>query len=135
MHTALLEQLYAHQAEVRSAIAEALALLARADAPAIAHGRLKLTRALTAYQLFKHQRIFDWFARHGTSEEAHAARQLKIEWIATGETFRAFLARGIEGREAEHAREAQGMMTLLDRHIQSERRDIEALLATEKRAA
>ncbi|RYD91935.1 MAG: hypothetical protein EOP61_26600 [Sphingomonadales bacterium] len=141
MNTGILSQLYEHQAAVKGAIAEAQAMLAAdtIEPQDIAAGRWMLTRLLTGYQMFKHQRVFDPLARNGTSDDAHAARQMKIQCVAMGETFRAYLARwtasGIEGREHEYRREAKGMMSLLERHILHERRGIEALLAPEKRAA
>ena len=56
-----------------------------------------------------------------------------------GETFRAHLARwnpsGIEANEAEYRRATRGMIAMIERHMLTERRDIEALLAPEKRVA
>jgi hypothetical protein len=141
MNTAILAQLYAHQAEVKGAIAETQALFTAEpiDALATANARWKLTRLVTGYQMFKHQRIFDPLSQHGRPEDARVARQMKIDCIAMGEAFRVYLARwtasGIEGREAEYRRDATGMMAMLHRHIQRERGGIEALLAPEKRAA
>ena len=141
MNSGILTQLYAHQADVKAAMADTQALLAAEaiDAMALANTRWRFTRVLTGYQVFKHQRIFDPLARHGTPGDAHAARQLKIACVAMGETFRAYLARwnatGIEGHEAEYRREAKGMISMIERHILGKRRGIEALLAPEKRAA
>lgn len=141
MNRLLLSQLYAHQAEVKAALAETQALFSDepADPLATANARWKLTRLLTGYQMFKHQRIFDPLVRHGSVEDSHAAQQLKIDCVAIGEIFRAHLARwttaGIEGRETEYRRDATGMTALLERHILRERRGIEALLAPGKRAA
>jgi hypothetical protein len=141
MNTGILTQLHAHQADVKAAMAETQALLAAEslDTLEIANARWRFTRVLTGYQVFKHQRIFDPLARHGTPEEASAARQLKIACVAMGETFRAYLARwnatGMEGHETEYRRDAKGMITMIERHMLDERRGIEALLAPEKRAA
>ena len=141
MVTGILVQLHGHQADVKAAMAETQALLAAEpiDALALATARWRFTRTLTGYQVFKHQRIFDPLSRHGSPEEAHAARQMKIECVAISETFRAYLARwtasGIEGREAEYRRDARGMISMIDRHMLHEGRGIEALLVPEKRAA
>jgi hypothetical protein len=141
MNTGLLAQLYARQTDVKAAMAEARVHLAeeRIDPLATANARWRLTRLLTGYQIFKHQRIFDPLARHGSREDARAAQQMKIDCVAIGQTFRAYLARwtasGIEGREPEYRRDARGMMSLLEHHILRERRGIEALLEPEKRAA
>lgn len=141
MAQSILSQLYDHQTAVKAAMAETQALLRAdmVDPKDIAAARWALTRLLTGYQMFKHQRVFDPLSRHGTPEDAHAARQMKIDCVAMGETFRAHLARwtssGIEGHEMEYRRDATGMMALLERHILRERRGIEALLAPEKRAA
>ena len=141
MVTGILVQLHAHQADVKAAIAESRALLAAEsiDLLATANARWRFTRLLTGYQMFKHQRIFDPLSRHGSAGDAAAARQLKIGCIATGETFRAHLARwnpsGIEANEAEYRRATRGMIAMIERHMLTERRDIEALLAPEKRVA
>ncbi len=141
MNSGLLTQLYAHQTGLKAAMADARAHLAAdaIDPLATANARWRLTRLLTAYQMFKHQRIFDPLTRQGSREDARTALQMKIDCIAIGETFRAYLARwtasGIEGREPEYRRDARGMMSLLERHILRERRGIEALFEPEKRAA
>ncbi|WP_066800359.1 hypothetical protein [Sphingomonas soli] len=141
MNTGILSQLYEHQSAVKVEIAAAHAVLAAdpVDPLDLVSRRWALTRLLTGYQGFKHQQIFDPLARHGTPDDAYAARHMKIQCVAMGETFRAYLARwtesGIEGREHEYRREAKGMMALLERHILHERRGIEALLAPETKAA
>lgn len=141
MNTGTLQQLYDHQAELRSAMAQSLASLSDdgVNPLAAANARRNLTRLLTGYQMFKHQRIFDPIARNGTPEDAHIAQRMKIACVATGGAFRAYLARwtasGIEGREIEYRRDAKGMMALLERHILQERSGIETLLAPEKRVA
>ena len=141
MNKGILSQLYDHQTAVKAAMAETQAMLRAdmVDPQETAAARWALTRLLTGYQMFKHQRIFDPLVRHGSLEDAHVAREMKIACVAAGETFRAYLARwtasGIEGREMEYRRDAKGMMALLERHILHERRGIEALLAPGLRAA
>lgn len=141
MNNGILAQLYDHQTAVKAAMAETHAMLAkeRVDPQDTAAARWALTRLLTGYQMFKHQRIFDPISRGGAPDDARAAREMKIACVAAGETFRAYLGRwtasGIEGREIEYCRDAKGMMGLLDRHILTERRGIEALLKPELRAA
>ncbi|MES2987471.1 MAG: hypothetical protein V4808_06175 [Pseudomonadota bacterium] len=141
MNTGILSQLYAHQTDVKAAMAETQALFTAEpiDMFAAANARWKLTRLLTGYQMFKHQRIFDPLIRGGSVEDARVACQMKIDCVAMGENFRIYLARwtasGIEGREAEYRRDAAGMIAMLHRHILRERSGIEALLAPEKRAA
>src|SRR5690606_13429047 len=115
MVSGILSQLHAHQADVKAALARVRALIdaESLDMPATAEARRDFTRSLTGYQIFKHQRIFDPLARHGSPADSAIARQLKFECVAMGETFRPYLARwnasGIHGREAEYRREARGI--------------------------
>ncbi|RYY28263.1 MAG: hypothetical protein EOP62_03425 [Sphingomonadales bacterium] len=141
MNTAILSQLYVHQSEVKSAMAAKRALLAAEtmDTMATANARWRLTRMLTGYQVFKHQRIFDPLSRHGTPRDSDAAKQMKIGCVAMNQTFRTYLARwtasGIEGHEAEYRRDARAILAMIDRHILSERRTIEMLLTSDRQAA
>lgn len=141
MNTGILAQLYAHQTDIKAGMAETQALLTAdtIDTVATAAARWKLTRLLTTYQMFKHQRIFDPLTRHGAPEDSRIAQRMKIDCVALDETFRVYLGRwtasGIEGHEAEYRRDATGMMAMLHRHILRERSGIEALLAPEKRVA
>jgi hypothetical protein len=50
-----------------------------------------MATVLGDYQVFKHERIFNPALTHADPELAGLAREMKVECIAAGETFRAHL--------------------------------------------
>ena len=137
----ILAQLRAHQADVLDALADMQARLAAEslDTLGIADARREFTRQLTRYQIFKHRLIFEPLTGHGCVHQGAAVREMKIGCIVMSHTFRAYMARwnmsAIEGRAADYRREARGMVAMIERHLRSDRHEIDAMLALEKHAA
>jgi hypothetical protein len=89
-----LNRLYEHQAVLLDHIDGACSLL-QLDPPVaqprLAKARWELVRRLRAYQLFKHTEIFDPALASGSPQQIAAARQMKVDCIAAGETFRGYV--------------------------------------------
>ncbi len=102
------------------------------DAAGLARARWELARALLTYQGFKHHEIFDPVAMRGPPDRVATARRLKSECIATGDTFRAYVARWSTGsvldRWDEYQPAALALIGLLKDHLARERREAGALL-------
>ncbi|UYY57659.1 hypothetical protein [Sphingomonas sp. S2-65] len=140
-HIGLVAQMHQHHRAIADYTAEADALVraAELDPATVSNARWRFVRVLTAYQVFKHQQIFDPIMQNGSQLDADAARQLKAECIITTEAFRSYIAKwstsGIVGREDEYRCEAQAMILRVRTHIARERRGVEALFARGTRAA
>lgn len=94
--------------------------------------RSELMQVLGAYQVFKHDVIFDPAIASGDAERAGLAREMKVHCIAAGEVFRTHLQRWTPARiaadwEGYHAA-ARLTLNQLHRHIAAERAGIAELL-------
>jgi len=94
--------------------------------------RSDLMQVLGAYQVFKHDVIFDPAIASGDAERAGLAREMKVHCIAAGEVFRAHLQQWTPARiaadwESYHAA-ARLTLNQLHRHIAAERAGIAELL-------
>jgi hypothetical protein len=111
----------------------ALAAAAEADVEALARLRWEVTRALLAYQRYKHLRLFDPAIASGDPGRAAQGRELKLRCIAAGELFRAYAARwapsGVGDRWAEYRTAAEAMIADLEARLDRERDDAERLVA------
>ena len=129
-----LKQLDAHQTIILEIIAAGERLLAapERDAAALARKRWELARALMAYQGFKHREIFDPLAARGGPDQARAARRLKADCVAMGESFRAYVARwsavSVCDRWDEYQAAATKLVADLRLHLRRERSETSSLL-------
>ena len=102
------------------------------DATALARTRWELARAILAYQGFKHHEIFDPVARRGPAARADAARRLKAACVASGDAFRAYVARwsavSVVDRWDEYQPAAFALIAGIRDHLARERREAGELL-------
>ncbi len=94
--------------------------------------RWELVQVLGAYQVFKHDVIFDPAIASGDAERGALAREMKVHCIAAGEVFRVHVmqwtpARIVEDRAGYQAA-ARLTLNQLHRHITAERVGIADLL-------
>lgn len=101
-----------------------------------------LTDMLRAYQIFKHEGVFDPAVASGSEERTRLGRGMKVECIAAGETFRMYQqqwkAADIAGNWASYRAASRLTLNALRRHVEQEGEGIEQLLkleAAERRAA
>jgi hypothetical protein len=84
----------------------------------------ELGDALRAYQIFKHERIFDPTIASGDEQRAQMRRHMKIACISAGEVFRAHLGRwdmaAIVADWARYKPPARLTANQLHRHIRTE---------------
>lgn len=131
-----LAQLDAHQATIAAIMREAGKMLRSPDrdAAGLSRKRWEVTRALMAYQGFKHREIFDPIVAKGAPDEARAARRLKADCIAMGDTVRAYVAHWSAVSVAdcwdEYQPAATALIATLRDHMTRERRDAAQLLRT-----
>lgn len=93
--------------------------------------RRALCDLLTAYQKFKHTRVFDPVVRLGSGSSKVIARTLKIECMQMGATFSAYNSRWLRTRQSEWQAYRPDMLSVTEQlieHIVSERRAIKQLL-------
>ncbi len=94
--------------------------------------RVRMQAALGAYQVFKHDVIFDPAIRSGDAERAMLAREMKVNCIAVGEAFRRHIRQWTPGHIQQDwaGYEGAARLTLaqLHRHIDAERSGITELL-------
>ena len=133
---ALLDQLQGHQDGILAIMRGAEPLLTdptSRDVAALARARWALMRALTAYALFKHSRIFDPAIGRQVLGEAQRAKRMKQACLATGDDFRRHVTkwsgRDVAGEWAAYQPAALAMLARLRGHIVQEREEIAALLA------
>jgi hypothetical protein len=102
------------------------------DAAGLARTRWELARAILAYQGFKHHEIFDPVARRGPAGYADAARLLKAACVASGDAFRAYVARwsavSVLDRWDEYQPAALALIAGIRDDLARERREAGALL-------
>jgi serine/threonine protein kinase HipA of HipAB toxin-antitoxin module len=95
--------------------------------------RGEIVEVLQAYQVFKHERIFDPAVLAGGDERTRLGRAMKIECIAAGETFRRHMTQWKDddiARDWDNYRAAARLtLNALRRHLENERDGIETLLA------
>lgn len=133
---ALLDRLRYHQDAILAIMRDAEPLLAdpaRRDVPQLARARWTLVRALTAYQLFKHNEIFDPVtARRLPGDVARAAR-MKQACTDMGEEFRRYVSKwsgcDVAGEWTTYQPAALAMIGRLREHIAREQADVTAMLA------
>lgn len=129
-----LARLDAHQTTIHDILrrGERMLRAPERDAAALARARWELARAILAYQGFKHHEIFDPIARRGPAVRADAARRLKAACVATGDAFRAYVARwsavSVLDRWDEYQPAALALIAGIRDHLGRERREAEALL-------
>ena len=132
----ILTRLRQHQEAILSIMRGAEPLLTDPglrDPAQLSRARWALVRALTAYQLFKHQEVFDPAIARRVLGEAARAERMKQACTAMGEEFRGYVAKwsatDISGEWAAYQPAALKMMARLRAHIERERAEITALLA------
>lgn len=100
----------------------------------LAARRWQMVRLLREYQIFKHSRIFDPAIAKGSSSEIAAAYKMKVNCIAIGDEFAAYVrhwSSGVIATNWEDYRFAMiEMSTSLMAHVKTERRDIDILLSS-----
>jgi hypothetical protein len=123
-----------YQARIRAQIASDRALLdaeGEAARPVLAQRRWILARLLREYQLFKHVELFD--PALARDDRLGVVARLKTRCTAIGDRFAAYLAcwtsPAIDGHWTHYAAATHRMFDALDRHVEQERRAIEAMLA------
>ena len=123
-----------HQARVAELLDRSKASLAPdqpADFVAIAAIRWNLMRVLRAYQLFKHQEIFDPLARSGDDAIASEAEVMKQRCVAVGVAYITHADRWSHGAAISewdaYVTEASKMIGRIERHLARERTEVEML--------
>lgn len=123
-----------HQATILNILRRGERMLGAAepDAAALARARWELARAVMTYQGFKHRELFDPLAAAGCPDRAGAARRLKADCLASGEAFRAYVAKwssvSVLDRWAEYHPAALRLIADLRGHLARERAETERLL-------
>lgn len=131
----LLARLHRHQDNILAMMRTAEPLLRNAslrDVPALSRARWALMRALTEYQLFKHNEIFDPAIAGAVLGSAQRADRLKRACITVGDEYRAYATKwggaDIEGVWSVYQPAALQMIARLRDHLAREREDCAALL-------
>ena len=131
----LLVRLHQHQDTILQIMREAEPLLRSAslrDIPALSRTRWALMRALTEYQLFKHNEIFDPAMGRAALGSAQRADRLKRACTAMGDEYRAYVGKwggaDIGAAWSVYQPAALQMTARLRDHIAREREDCAALL-------
>ena len=122
-----LEALRRHQELALGILSRGVAALEQGPAATVAAApqvRQELGDALRAYQIFKHERIFDPAIASGDEQRAQMGRHMKIACISAGEVFRAHLKRwdaaAIVADWARYKPAARLTANQLHRHIRTE---------------
>lgn len=125
-----LGQLARHQDQIVRGIAlmDRLAVAGPHELHAVQRLRWELGRHLRAYQLFKHNELFDPAIASGRLVDADNARAMKARCTAAGESYRAFMLEW-SGRDAASEWPAfegswHDIAAGLRAHLTQERRDI-----------
>lgn len=133
--TGLLARLHRHQDAILTIMRTAEPLLRSAalrDVPALSRNRWSLMRALSEYQLFKHNEIFDPAIGRAVLGSAERADRLKRACIAMDDDFRAHVSKwggaDLESVWSVYQPAALQMIARLRDHIARERDDCAALL-------
>ncbi len=131
-----LNQLHDHQRHVIDLVTRVAACLEAG--PEVAAERMPalmaaLTDMLRAYQIFKHEGVFDPAVASGSAERARLGRAMKVECIAAGETFRMHLLQyktaNLADDWASYRTASRLTLNALRRHVEREGEGIEQLLA------
>ncbi len=105
------------------------------DPAAMAAVRRDLGKTLSAYQLLKHDGIFNPAIASGDPARVDTAREMKVACIAAGEEFRQYVGvwTGIAGHDrwAEYRLSTLNLVKRLREHLDSERRALAVLAAME----
>jgi len=131
----ILTRLQSYHDDIISRIAASVAVIEAdnlSSLSSLSARRWQMVRLLREYQIFKHSRIFDPAIAKGSPSEIAAAQEMKINCIAMGNAFTAYVkiwSSGLITTRWEDYRTAMiEMSTLLTRHVKSERHNVEALL-------
>ena len=123
-----------YQDRIRAQVASDRALLdaeGEAARPALAQRRWILARLLREYQLFKHVELFD--PALARDDRLGIAARLKARCTVSSDRFAAYLAcwtsTALDGHWPDYAAATHRMFDALIRHVDEERRAIEAMLA------
>jgi hypothetical protein len=134
-HDRLADSLRQHQEVALRLLAEGADALAQGPAVVLEHSaglRQELRQVLSAYQVFKHDIIFDPAIASGDPERASLAREMKVHCIAAGEVFRAHMMQWTPARIvddwADYKAATRLTLNQLHRHIDAERAGIGELL-------
>lgn len=133
----LFDRCHDHQAHALASISLAKSLIETPydgyDGPAMADVRQALTATLTAYQVLKHEGIFDPAIASGEPVRADRARDMKVACIAAGEEYRRYLTSWstAEGHDswAEYRLSTLTLIKHLRTHLASERRALDSFAA------
>lgn len=131
---ARLVRLDEHQATIHDILrrGERMLRAPERDAAGLARARWELARAILGYQGFKHREIFDPIAERDAPDRAQVARRLKAECVATGDAFRAYVAKWSAVSVLDHWDEyrpaALATVAGIRDHLARERREAGALL-------
>ena len=131
-----LERLYEHQQGVLDHLARTLEL-ARCEPEevrgALAKSRLEMFRLLRAYQLFKHNEIFDPVIRRGNLAQIATATRMKSDCTAAGDAYRAYVnlwaSCDVVAVWSSYRPALLAMAQRLRTHIEVERTQVPQLLA------
>ncbi|GGB36417.1 hypothetical protein GCM10011380_27280 [Sphingomonas metalli] len=137
------DALYAFQHQAHAILSEGSTVLEGKGDDALAvlpQMRARLGEVLGAYQVFKHERVFDPAVATGDPECTKLGRSMKVECIAAGEAFRSHGQQWKPERIAEdwpnYRVAARLTLNALRRHLDNEREGIERLIdMLEARAA
>ena len=131
----LIDTLHHHLDAVFPLLARKAAVLDRGQAAVLAEYadlRAQLQSVLGAYQVFKHDVIFDPAIRSNDSERVALAREMKVNCIAAGEVFRRHVMQWtpahIQEDWAGYEVAARSTLDQIHRHIDAERSGITELL-------
>jgi hypothetical protein len=131
----LTDTLAHHQDAALRLLVQGADVLAQGQAALLDHSaglRAELMQVLGAYQLFKHDVIFDPAIASGDAERAALAREMKVHCIAAGEVFRTHMRQWtparIAGEWPDYKVAARLTLSQLRRHITAERTGIAELL-------
>jgi predicted membrane metal-binding protein len=131
----LIDTLQHHLDAVMPLLARKAAMLDRGQAAMLAESadlRAQLQAVLGAYQVFKHDIIFDPAIRSNDAERTMLAREMKVNCIAAGEAFRRHVRQWTPeqiGQDwAGYVVAARLTLEQLHRHIDAERSGITELL-------
>lgn len=131
----LLARLHQHQDGILAIMRGAEPLLrdpTLRDVAGLVRARWAVMRALTAYQLFKHQEIFDPAIQGRLLGGVERAERMKRACVAISEDFRGYVSKwsgsDVSGEWAAYQPSALAMLQRLRDHIARERADVAHLL-------
>ena len=134
--SAMLDQLRRHQGSALEVLSRGVRCLEGGKAELLASSdelRQQMGEALGAYQVFKHEMIFDPAIASADPERVALARRMKVACIRAGEVFRAHMGRWSAEQintDWENYRPAARLtVKQLRRHISSEGEGIQVLIS------